>query len=90
MATSKTVSSVSNSNKQNTNKESVSYLVAYKNQAGYIDDKESFSVFSEVTSVDELYNWVCDEFATNNINQFVVIPFYDSQIKCFKQTLELV
>lgn len=91
MATSKTVSSVSNSNKQNTNKESVSYLVAYKNETtGYIEDKEAFSVFNDVKSVNELYNHIYDTFDTTDMDQFVVLPFYNSEIKRFKQTLELV
>ena len=91
MATSKTVSSVSNSNKQNTDKESVSYLVAYKDQTtGHIEDNGGFAVFRNVKNINELSNLIYDEFDTTDLGLFVVLPFYNSQIKRFKQTLELV
>lgn len=90
MATSETVSSVSNSNKQNTNQESVSYLVAYKNPLGYIEDNAAFAVFDDVENVYDLYKRIYNAFDTTDTDQFVVLEFYNAGLKTFKQTLELV
>ena len=90
MATSKTVSSVSVSNKQNTDKESVSYLVAYKNSVGCIEDTEAFAVFNDVEDVYDLYKRIYNAFDTTDTDKFVVLEFYNAGLKTFKQTLELV
>ena len=89
MATSKTVSSVSNSNKQNTNKESVSYLVfsTYENDSL---DTESYIVIDKPMTLAEIVDKIHDQWAGYELEKLRILPFKMSQIKRIKQTLELV
>lgn len=89
MATSKTVSSVSNSNKQDSNKESVSYLVFYCNDANQKHlDGETYLVCNSLEEIPKQLNSEWDR--TVDDEEILVLPFYNSQLKRIKQTLELV
>jgi len=83
---------VSNSNKTDTNKESLSYLVLYSydtDTVNYLDNDsyiicDSQDIKEIITQVRE--NWNSDI----NIEKLIILPFYRSQLKRIKQTLELV
>ena len=83
------------SNKQNTNKESVSYLVLYALQSKSNTDIENLDydsyLITEANNPKEIL-----EYVKNNWNEDIepehlyILPFKKSQIKRIKQTLELV
>ncbi len=89
MATSKTVSSVSNSNKQDSNKESVSYLVFGTSENGNLDT-DYYMVINKPMSLAEIVDKVYDEWDDYEIEKLRILPMKMSQIKRIKQTLELV
>jgi hypothetical protein len=89
MATSKTVSRVSNSNKPDTNKESVSYLV-FGTDGGQLDAECYFVVDKEKATVQDIVNVVNNHWEGYPIEHIRVLPFKKSQLKSIKQTLELV
>lgn len=82
---------MSDSNKTDTNKESLSYLVLYS----YSTDEFSFDndsyIISDSQKIEDIVKLVQTEWDSDiEINHLAVIPFYRSQIKRIKQTLELV
>lgn len=89
MATSKTVSRVSNSNKPDTDKESVSYLV-FGTDDGQLDTECYFVVNKEKATVQDIINEVHCDWEGYPIERIRVLPFKKSQLKSIKQTLELV
>jgi hypothetical protein len=89
MATSKTVSRVSNSNKSDTDKESVSYLV-FGTDDGQLDTECYFVVDKEKATVQDIVEQVHCDWDGYSIERIRVLPFKKSQLKSIKQTLELV
>ena len=89
MATSKTVSSVSNSDKQDTNKESVSYLVFGTYENGNLDS-ECYMVINKPMTLAEIVDKVHGEWDGYELEKLRILPIKMSQIKRIKQTLELV
>lgn len=89
MATSKTVSSVSNSNKPNTNKESVSYLV-FGTDVGQLDTECFIVIDKEKATVQDIVEQLNCDWDGYSIERIRVLPFKRSQLKSIKQTLELV
>lgn len=86
---SKTVSSVSNSNKQDSNKESVSYLVFGTYENSNLDN-ECYMVINKPMTLAEIVDKVHDEWDSYEIDKVRILPFKMSQLKRIKQTLELV
>ena len=80
MATSKTVPSVSNSNKQDSNKESVSYLVFGTNSDGTLDG-ECFIVIDKPMPLAEIVNKVQGEWDGYELEKLRILPIKMSQIK---------
>lgn len=85
------MSRVSTSDKQDTNQESVSYLVLYSyNEEGNNLDYDSY-IITDKTNVKEIIEVVLNDWNNDiEIEHLRIIPFYRSQIKRIKQTLELV
>ncbi len=81
---------MSNSSKSNTNQESVSYLILYSFDANSEDfDYDSYLIVdTKPEDIPKVVKETWDEsIPVENIR---VIPFYKSQVKRIKQTLELV
>lgn len=88
MATSKTVSSVSNSNKQDSNKESVSYLVFFSNDDGNLDESSYLICPTKENIFIQAQNdWDID---LEDLDKLRILPFKTSQFLRIKQTIELV
>ena len=92
MATSKTVPCVSDSFGPNPDTENLSYLIMFSyNHGGTVLtnlDKESY-LFAD--SIEEIMPLVHKEWNNDlEVKDIRVLPFYPSQIKCLKQTVELV
>ena len=80
---------MSNSNKQDTNKESVSYLVFGTYENGNLDN-ECYMVINKPMTIAEIVSKVHAEWDNYEIDKVRILPFKLSQIKRIKQTLELV
>ena len=78
-----------NSNKQNTDKESVSYLVFGTCENGDLDE-ECFIVIKKPMSLNEIVNMVHNEWGNYELNKLRILPIKMSQMKSIKQTIELV
>ena len=89
MATSKTVSSVSNRDKQDNYKENISYLIFYCTDAKQKHlDGETYLVCEKLEDIPRKLN---NEWDTDIEDlEILVLPFYPSQLRRIKQTLELV
>ena len=90
MAQRETVQNMSNSNKQNTNKESVSYLAFVSNDSNHNHlDCEEFLVCD---SLEEIINKIQIEWSIlpEDFDVVRVLPIKMSQLKRIKQTPELV
>ena len=81
--------SVSNSNKQDTDKEGVSYLVFGTYENGNLDG-EIYMVINKPMTLAEIVDKVHDEWDGYEPEKLRILPFKMSQIKRIKQTLELV
>jgi len=89
MATSKTVSSVSKSNKPNTNQANFTYLSWVVKNDGSIDEDSLFD-FPGNTSLQEIVRQINDQWDTMDLTRIRIIKVKNSDIKSIKQTLELV
>ena len=85
------MSSVSNSNKTDTNKESLSYLVLYSYDTDTVNlDNDSY-IICDSQDIKEIITQVREDWNSDiNIEKLIILPFYKSQLKRIKQTLELV
>jgi hypothetical protein len=88
MATSKTVSSVSESNKSNTNSNDTSYLV-FGTSEGLLDN-ESYEIYSGKTKIEDIVDSIQSTWDGYPIKDLRVLKFKTSDLKSIKQTLELV
>jgi len=82
---------VSNSNKPDTNKESLSYLVLYSYDTDTVNlDNDSY-IICDSQDIKEIITQVREDWNSDiNIERLIILPFYKSQLKRIKQTLELV
>ena len=89
MATSKTVSSVSKSNKPNTNKPSYTYLAWIVDTDGTIKEESLFD-FEGTVPLQEIVRQIQEAWDSFNLAQVRIVKVKNTDIKSIKQTLELV
>jgi hypothetical protein len=89
MATSKTVSSVSKSNKPNTNKVSYTYLIFTVNADGIIEEDMLWDYPGDMP-LEKIVQDMHDSWDTMELNRVRVVKVKTIDIKSIKQTLELI
>ena len=89
MATSKTVSSVSKSNKPNTNKSNHTYLVFTVDENGIVESDTIWDYPSE-TTLESIVQDMRDSWDELDLKRVRVVKVKNTDIKSIKQTLELV
>jgi len=89
MATSKTVPSVSTSNKSNTNKSNYTYLIFTVDANGIIEDDMLWDFAGDIP-LEKILQDIRDSWDEVDLKRIRVVKTKNTDMKRIKQTLELV